>query len=123
MEDLKHECGVAMIRLHQEQGMGCDGRLAEICEACRTDPVSTNHVREVYAPFSVEQINQKIIEMLRSDGMQSPVELVYQSIEGLHLACPNHPGDWYFTGRYPTPGGIRMCNAAFVNYFDSAPVY
>ncbi len=122
MSHLEELCAFrAAIALHQEQGM--QGRLAEICEACRTDPVSTNHVREVYAPFSVEQINQKIIEMLRPDGMQSPVELVYQSIEGLHLACPNHPGDWYFTGRYPTPGGIRMCNAAFVNYFDSAPVY
>jgi amidophosphoribosyltransferase len=50
--------------------------------------------------------------------MQAPIELVYQSIEGLHKACPNHPGDWYFTGHYPTLGGIRLCNEAFVNYVE-----
>ena len=57
--------------------------------------------------------------MLRPKGMQAPIELVFQSIEGLHKACPNHPGDWYFTGHYPTPGGTRLCNAAFVNYIDT----
>ena len=56
--------------------------------------------------------------MLRPDGMQAPVELVYQSIEGLHHACPDHPGDWYFTGHYPTPGGTRMVNQAFINYVE-----
>ena len=77
-----------------------------------------NHVRNIYAPFTVEEINAKIVEMLRPEGMQAPVELVFQSIEGLHHACPNHPGDWYFTGHYPTPGGIRMVNQAFVNYVE-----
>ena len=77
-----------------------------------------NYVRQIYAPFSVEEINAKIVEMLRPEGMQAPVELVFQSIEGLHHACPNHPGDWYFTGHYPTPGGIRMVNQAFVNYVE-----
>ena len=78
-----------------------------------------NRVRALYEPFTVEEINQKIVEMLRPQGMQAPVELVFQSIEGLHHACPNHPGDWYFTGHYPTPGGTRLCNKAFVNYIDS----
>ncbi|MBO5549467.1 MAG: amidophosphoribosyltransferase [Prevotella sp.] len=78
-----------------------------------------NRVRGLYEPFTVEEINQKIVEMLRPQGMQAPVELVFQSIEGLHHACPNHPGDWYFTGHYPTPGGTRLCNKAFVNYIDS----
>ena len=77
-----------------------------------------NHVRAIYAPFTVEEINAKIVEMLRPEGMQAPIELVFQSIEGLHEACPNHPGDWYFTGHYPTPGGIRMVNLAFVNYVE-----
>nr|MCR4994547.1 amidophosphoribosyltransferase [Bacteroidales bacterium] len=77
-----------------------------------------NCVRALYEPFSVEEINAKIIEMLRPKGMQAPIELVFQSIEGLHEACPNHPGDWYFTGRYPTPGGTRLCNQAFVNYVN-----
>ena len=79
----------------------------------------SNHVRALYEPFTVEEINQKIVEMLRPKGMQAPVELVFQSIEGLHEACPNHPGDWYFTGHYSTPGGTRLCNQAFVNYIDS----
>jgi len=75
-------------------------------------------VRMLYAPFTVEEINTKIVEMLRPKDMQAPIELVFQSIEGLHHACPNHPGDWYFTGYYPTPGGMRLCNTAFVNYVE-----
>jgi amidophosphoribosyltransferase len=59
-----------------------------------------------------------MVEMLRPDEVTTPIELVFQSIEGLHTACPNHPGDWYFTGRYPTPGGVRLCNQAFVNYIE-----
>ena len=78
-----------------------------------------NCVRAVYAPFSVEEINNKIVEMLRPADMQAPIELVFQSIEGLHEACPNHPGDWYFTGHYPTPGGNRLVNQAFINYVDN----
>ena len=78
-----------------------------------------NCVRAVYEPFTVDEINHKIVEMLRPADMQAPIELVFQSIEGLHEACPNHPGDWYFTGHYPTPGGIRLCNQAFVNYIDN----
>ena len=78
-----------------------------------------NCVRALYAPFTVDEINNKIVEMLRPADMQAPIELVFQSIEGLHEACPNHPGDWYFTGHYPTPGGIRLCNQAFVNYIDN----
>ena len=76
-------------------------------------------VREIYALFTVEEINKKIVEMLRPNDMHAPVELVFQSIEGLHEACPNHPGDWYFTGHYPTPGGIRKVNQAFVSYVES----
>ena len=87
--------------------------------ACKHDPQTENHVRVLYKPFTVEEINRKIVEMLRPKGMQAPIELVFQSIEGLHEACPNHPGDWYFTGHYPTTGGTRLCNAAFVNYIDT----
>ena len=81
--------------------------------------MSVNHVQEIYAPFTTEQIDRKIVEMLRPNGMQAPVELVFQSVEGLHRACPDHPGDWYFTGEYPTPGGVRLCNEAFVNYVEN----
>ena len=87
--------------------------------ACKRGPQTENHVRALYEPFTVDEINQKIVEMLRPKGMQAPIELVFQSIDGLHKACPNHPGDWYFTGHYPTPGGTRLCNAAFVNYIDT----
>ncbi len=78
-----------------------------------------NAVRAVYEPFTVEEINRKIVEMLTPDGMTTPVEIVFQSIEGLHTAIPNHRGDWYFTGHYPTPGGTRLCNQAFINYYES----
>ena len=77
-----------------------------------------NCVRALYEPFTVEEINNKIVEMLRPADMQAPIELVFQSIEGLHEACPNHPGDWYFTGHYPTPGGNRLVNQAFINYVE-----
>jgi amidophosphoribosyltransferase len=93
--------------------------IQDVYRACKERPLETNHVRRIYEPFTVDEINQKIVEMLRPQGMQAPIELVFQSIEGLHHACPNHPGDWYFTGHYPTPGGTRLCNQAFVNYIDS----
>jgi amidophosphoribosyltransferase len=92
--------------------------IADTYHACIADPLSANHVRQIYSPFTVEEINAKIVEMLRPKSMRSSVELVFQSIEGLHHACPNHPGDWYFTGHYPTPGGIRMVNQAFINYAE-----
>ena len=82
-----------------------------------------NRMRTIYEPFTVKEINRKIVEMLRPEGMQTPVELVYQSIEGLHEACPNHPGDWYFTGHYPTPGGRLLVNQAFVNYVENIYQY
>ncbi len=75
-------------------------------------------VRMLYDPFTIEEINQKIVEMLRPKEMKAPIELVFQSIEGLHHACPNHPGDWYFTGHYPTPGGMRLVNQAYINYIE-----
>ena len=80
--------------------------------------VNENHVRRIYEPFTVDEVNQKIVEMLRPADMQAPIELVFQSIEGLHEACPNHPGDWYFTGHYPTPGGNKLVNQAFINYVE-----
>ena len=80
--------------------------------------VIVNHVQDIYKPFTVDEINKKIVEMLRPEGMTTPVELVYQSLEGLHNAIPEHKGDWYFTGNYPTPGGMRLVNQAFVNFYE-----
>ena len=117
MSHLEELCAFrAAVALLRERDM--QQRLMDIYRACKSDPSSANHVRGIYEPFSVGEINRKIAEMLRPDGMQAPVELVFQSIEGLHQACPDHPGDWYFTGHYPTPGGIRLCNTAFVDYVE-----
>ena len=117
MSRLEELCAFrAAIALIKERGM--QGLIAETYRSCKSEPLRANYVRAIYAPFSVDEINRKIVEMLRPEGMQAPIELVFQSIEGLHHACPNHPGDWYFTGHYPTPGGIRMVNQAFVNYVE-----
>ena len=111
----------ATMALIEERGM--QQLIVEVYKACKQELLKPkeemqNCVRAIYEPFTVEEINRKIVEMLRPEDMQAPVELVFQSIEGLHEACPNHPGDWYFTGHYPTPGGTRLVNQAFVNYID-----
>ena len=117
MSHLEELCAFrAAIDLIQERGL--QRLIAETYRKCKTAPTAANHVRTIYEAFSVDEINRKIVEMLCPEGMQAPIELVYQSIEGLHEACPHHPGDWYFTGHYPTPGGIRLCNEAFVNYVE-----
>jgi len=77
-----------------------------------------NYVKEIYKPFAQEDISAKIAQMLTPEEVDCPVQLVYQTIEGLHQACPNHTGDWYFTGNYPTPGGNRLVNKAFINYYE-----
>ncbi|MDP4276600.1 MAG: amidophosphoribosyltransferase [Bacteroidota bacterium] len=82
------------------------------------DKQTVNYVKEIYAPFTIEQISEKIAQMLTSDGITASIQLVYQTPEALRKACPNHTGDWYFTGDYPTPGGIRLVNQAFINYIE-----
>jgi amidophosphoribosyltransferase len=77
-----------------------------------------NHVKEIYKPFSAEQVSDKISEMLKTNDINAEIKLVYQSIENLHIACPNHLGDWYFTGNYPTPGGNKVVNRSFINFIE-----
>jgi amidophosphoribosyltransferase len=77
-----------------------------------------NLVREIYKPFCTELISQKISSLLKSEDINAEVEIVYQSIEGLHEACPEHTGDWYFTGNYPTPGGNKVANQSYINYIE-----
>lgn len=77
-----------------------------------------NYVTDIYKPFTPEEISTQISKMLTPKEVKCPVELVYQTIEGLHQACPDHTGDWYFTGNYPTPGGNRLVNKAFINYYE-----
>jgi len=83
-------------------------------------PVSEmkNVVREIYKPFTTEEISRKISSMLKADEIKAGVEIVFQSIEGLHEACPGHLGDWYFTGNYPTPGGNKVVNQSYINYVE-----
>ena len=78
-----------------------------------------NYVQEIYAPFTDEEISAKIAQLLTPAHISAPVELVYQTLDGLHESCPNHPGDWYFSGNYPTPGGRKLVNQAFIDYIET----
>lgn len=111
----------AAIQLLRDRGM--ENIIRNVYEACckelqKPKEEMMNVVRDIYEPFTVEEINRKIVEMLHPDGMTTPVQLVFQTIEGLHKAIPDHKGDWYFTGNYPTPGGTKLCLQAFVNYYE-----
>jgi len=77
-------------------------------------------VRRIYEPFTAAEISAKIVELVFPGNIEwsGPVQIIYQTIENLHGAVPNHTGDWYFTGKYPTPGGYRVVNQAYVNYFE-----
>ena len=77
-----------------------------------------NYVKDIYSPFTPEEISAKIAEMLKTEEIKADVEVIYQTIEGLHKACPDNLGDWYFTGDYPTPGGMRVVNQAFINFYE-----
>ena len=81
-----------------------------------------NVVRQLYKPFSPEEISDKIAQLITPSNIQIPVEVIYQTIEDLHECCPTNTGDWYFTGNYPTPGGNRVCNKAFLNYIEGVNV-
>ena len=78
-----------------------------------------NYVKEIYAPFSDEEIAAKMVEILKPDNVNAKVQIVYQTLEGLHKACPNHSGDWYFSGDYPTQGGMKLVNQAFIDYVEN----
>jgi amidophosphoribosyltransferase len=90
------------------------------CKDQQNAPKETvkNYVKEIYEPFSYEQISAKIAELVTPSEISAKVEVIFQTVEGLHDACPNHKGDWYFTGNYPTPGGNMVVNKAFINYVE-----
>ena len=77
-----------------------------------------NYVKEIYAPFSYDEISKKIGQLLTHEDIYAEVEIIYQTVEDMHKAIPNHTGDWYFTGNYPTPGGNKVVNKAFINYIE-----
>ncbi len=92
------------------------------CLASQSEKNPANHVKELYDPFTYEEVSEKISEIVKPAGINAEVEVVYQTVENLHKACPNHLGDWYFTGDYPTPGGNRVVNRAFINYMKGVEV-
>lgn len=114
----------AMSLLHKR---GLEHIIHETYEACMQQlklpaEQQSNAVRAIYAPFSAEEISAEMALMLSPADIDVKVELVFQSLEGLHKAVPDHPGDWYFSGRYPTPGGNRLVNMAYVNYYEGNPL-
>ncbi len=89
-----------------------------IAQRAKEDAEIINFVKEIYAPFTTEQVSDKVAQMLKTFEIKAEVEVIFQSVEGLHKACPEHLGDWYFTGDYPTPGGHRVVNEAFINFYE-----
>lgn len=113
----------AVLRLLEEHGK--EYLLDEVYEKCLASVGNIgapNYVKELYAPFTYEQVSAKITDIVRPKHMKAELEVIYQTVENLHKACPNHIGDWYFTGDYPTPGGNRVVNRAFVNFMKGAEV-
>lgn len=112
----------AAIALLKERGN--EQVIKDVYERCKAELAASNnhnlknHVQDIYAPFTDEEISKKIAALLRPHDIRADLEIIYQSISGLHAACPNHRGDWYFSGNYPTTGGNRVVNRAFVNYFE-----
>ena len=113
----------AAIQLLEEHNM--ENVIDEVYEKCKEQlengkgslPMK-NHVRDIYAPFTAEQISAKIADIVKPKDCRAELQIIFQNIEDLHAAIPNHSGDWYFTGNYPTPGGNKVVSRAFVNYMQ-----
>lgn len=108
----------AAIALLKERGL--QNVITEVYDNIRnaSDDNTQNYVKDIYAPFTDEEISAKIAELLTPEDVSTEVKLIFQTIEGLHAACPNHTGDWYFTGDYPTKGGLKMLNRAFCDWYE-----
>ena len=114
----------AALELHKERGTA--SVIEEIYEKCKkqlqlNDSDVVNHVKDLYAPFTDEEISDKIAEIISEENINAKVKLIFQSVEDLHKACPKNLGDWYFTGNYPTAGGNRVVNKAYINFFEGNP--
>jgi amidophosphoribosyltransferase len=113
---------IALLKDH-----GQDSLLDELYARCKEmqrngQLHSENIVRQIYKPFSTEEISAKIAQLITPPEVNIPVLVIFQTIEDLHRACPTNTGDWYFTGNYPTPGGNRVVNRAFLNYMEGKDV-
>lgn len=112
----------AALALLEDRGMGdVVTQTYNKCKAQENLPAAQmkNYVKDIYAPFTDEEISLKMAELLTPSNVTTRVQIIFQTVDGLHTACPNHTGDWYFTGNYPTPGGVRMLNKAFINYIEN----
>lgn len=96
--------------------------LTEVYRQClnNTTDATENFVKKIYEPFTDDEISEKMADMLKPEGINAEVQLIFQTLEGMHRAIPDHHGDWYFSGNYPTPGGIRLVNKAYINYYETA---
>src|SRR5207253_3933019 len=115
----------AMLQLLEDNGQ--DYKLDEVYDKCRAHEDTetfkrTNVVKELFDLFTPEQISNKVAEIVRGPEINAEIEVIFQTIEKLHLACPNHTGDCYFTGNYPTPGGNKVVNRAFMNFMEKKEV-
>lgn len=109
----------AVIQLIKEQGKDyLLGEVYELCQQAEQDQVPTNYVKRLYDQFSYDEISEKITDIVRPAGMKADIQVIFQTIENLHKAIPGHSGDWYFTGNYPTQGGMRVVNRSYLNYMD-----
>jgi amidophosphoribosyltransferase len=111
----------AAVELHKDNGT--ESLLQDVYIKCRLEAGNLNapnYVQAVYEAFTPEQISNKIAEMLTTDTTKAKVEIIYQTVEDLHIACPKHIGDWYFTGNYPTAGGNRVANRSFINFIENS---
>jgi amidophosphoribosyltransferase len=112
----------AVLALHDDQGTK-DKIIEEVYQKCKislADKIEApeNHVKSIYDPFTYQEVSEKIAEILKLDNINAKVEVIFQTVKGLHTACPKNLGDWYFTGDYPTPGGCRVVNQAFINFVE-----
>jgi len=113
------QAAIALLKDHGKEAL-----IKEVYDLCKAELAESNnhnrqnHVQKIYAPFTDEQISAKIAELLKPEDLQADLDIIYQTVDGLHEACPNNTGDWYFTGNYPTTGGNRVVNRAFVNYYE-----
>ncbi|CAN0378718.1 unnamed protein product [Scytosiphon promiscuus] len=111
----------AALALHEERNtMHLVEEIYKKClqQTSTHDSEVVNYVKEFYAPFTADEISDKIGQLLSPPDIKAQVQVIYQNIENLHEACPKNLGDWYFTGNYPTPGGNRVVNRAFINFFE-----
>src|SRR5690606_32748180 len=112
----------ALLELLKERNL--EHELNDVYEKCKIEeekPVEemVNHVKQLYNHFTDDEISKKIGEIVKAETIKPEVQIIYQTIENLHIACPNHNGDWYFTGDYPTVGGVRVVNRSFINFMEN----